>query len=65
MLSCVIEGTIDGLSPGEHGLAVHETGDVSRGCATLGDHFNPRYFFRAILYDNMLGSKGMRQWTIN
>jgi len=40
--SCVIEGTIDGLSPGEHGLAVHEAGDVSRGCATLGDHFNPR-----------------------
>jgi len=40
--SCVIEGTIDGLSPGDHGLAIHETGDVSLGCATLGDHFNPR-----------------------
>jgi copper chaperone for superoxide dismutase len=40
--SCVIEGTIDGLPPGEHGLAVHEAGDVSQGCATLGEHFNPR-----------------------
>jgi len=40
--SCVIEGTVDGLSPGEHGLAVHETGDISAGCASLGDHFNPR-----------------------
>ena len=41
--SCVVEGTIDGLSPGEHGLAVHEAGDVSQGCVTLGDHYNPRY----------------------
>jgi len=40
--SCVVEGTIDGLSPGDHGLALHETGDVSRGCASLGDHYNPR-----------------------
>merc|ERR1712025_753381 len=39
---CVIEGTIDGLSPGQHGLAIHEAGDVSRGCASLGGHFNPR-----------------------
>lgn len=40
--SCIVEGTIDGLTPGEHGLAVHEAGDVSQGCATLGDHYNPR-----------------------
>eukprot|EP00092_Neocalanus_flemingeri_P026662 GFUD01028905.1.p1 GENE.GFUD01028905.1~~GFUD01028905.1.p1 ORF type:complete len:265 (+),score=100.90 GFUD01028905.1:82-876(+) len=39
---CVIEGTVDGLTPGEHGLAIHETGDTSRGCASLGDHYNPR-----------------------
>jgi len=39
---CVIEGTIDGLSPGEHGLAIHETGDTSLGCASLGGHYNPR-----------------------
>jgi len=39
---CVVEGTIDGLPPGDHGLAVHETGDVSEGCASLGDHYNPR-----------------------
>ena len=29
---CVIDGTIDGLSPGEHGLAIHECGDLSGGC---------------------------------
>ena len=27
---CVIEGVVDGLTPGAHGLAIHETGDVSR-----------------------------------
>ena len=31
--TCVMEGTIDGLSPGAHGLFIHELGDVSRGCA--------------------------------
>jgi len=39
---CVIEGTVDGLEPGDHGLAVHETGDLSQGCASLGGHYNPR-----------------------
>ena len=27
--NCVVEGTVDGLSPGQHGLAIHETGDTS------------------------------------
>lgn len=39
--TCVVEGTIDGLSPGLHGLHVHECGDISRGCDSTGDHFNP------------------------
>jgi copper chaperone for superoxide dismutase len=39
---CVIEGVVDGLSPGQHGLAIHEAGDTSRGCASLGGHYNPR-----------------------
>ena len=30
MSGCVIEGTVDGLSPGQHGLAIHETGDTSQ-----------------------------------
>merc|ERR1719168_218845 len=42
MSGCVIEGTVDGLSPGHHGLAIHETGDTSQGCASLGPHYNPR-----------------------
>jgi len=39
---CLVEGTVDGLSPGAHGLAIHETGDTSAGCASLGGHYNPR-----------------------
>ena len=30
--SCVIDGTIDGLTPGKHGLHIHECGDISDGC---------------------------------
>ncbi|QQP55988.1 Copper chaperone for superoxide dismutase [Caligus rogercresseyi] len=39
---CIIDGTLDGLSPGYHGLAIHETGDLSKDCEGLGGHFNPR-----------------------
>ena len=31
--TCVVEGTIDGLLPGTHGLFIHELGDLSCGCA--------------------------------
>ena len=39
--TCVVEGTIDGLTPGMHGLHVHECGDLSSGCDSTGEHFNP------------------------
>jgi len=29
---CVIDGTIEGLSSGEHGIHIHEYGDLSDGC---------------------------------
>ncbi|CAB4002671.1 Copper chaperone for superoxide dismutase [Paramuricea clavata] len=38
---CIIDGTVDGLQKGLHGLHVHELGDVSDGCESLGDHYNP------------------------
>ncbi|XP_063992840.1 copper chaperone for superoxide dismutase [Diachasmimorpha longicaudata] len=38
---CIIDGTVDGLSPGAHGIHVHECGDISAGCDTVGEHFNP------------------------
>ncbi|XP_063392205.1 copper chaperone for superoxide dismutase [Cydia fagiglandana] len=38
----VADGSVDGLAPGLHGLHLHETGDLSQGCASLGPHYNPR-----------------------
>ncbi|XP_043100679.1 copper chaperone for superoxide dismutase-like isoform X2 [Puntigrus tetrazona] len=38
---CLIDGTIDGLTPGAHGLHVHELGDLTQDCTSCGDHFNP------------------------
>ncbi|XP_077993318.1 copper chaperone for superoxide dismutase-like [Glandiceps talaboti] len=38
---CIIEGTLDGLSPGSHPLNIHELGDISQGCESCGDVFNP------------------------
>ena len=30
--TCVFEGTVDGLAPLQHTVAVHEAGDLSAGC---------------------------------
>lgn len=38
----VVDGVIDGLRPGSHGLHVHECGDISNGSNSLGPHYNPR-----------------------
>nr|UYG55613.1 superoxide dismutase 1 [Geocoris pallidipennis] len=38
--TCVVEGTIDGLTPGLHGLHIHECGDISKGCESVGEHFD-------------------------
>jgi superoxide dismutase, Cu-Zn family len=36
-----IIGTIEGLTPGYHGFHIHKTGDLSKGCDSLCDHYNP------------------------
>ncbi|KAG8224204.1 hypothetical protein J437_LFUL002660 [Ladona fulva] len=36
-----VTGEITGLSPGLHGMHVHEKGDLSGGCGSTGGHFNP------------------------
>ena len=33
--TCVVEGTVDGLSPGSYNLRVHMFGDLTRGCDRL------------------------------
>ncbi|XP_033102744.1 copper chaperone for superoxide dismutase-like [Anneissia japonica] len=39
--TCIIEGTLDNLKPGPHGLNIHEFGDLSNGCESCGPHYNP------------------------
>lgn len=40
--SCVIDGTIDGLDRRKcHQLRIHELGDLSSGCESTGDVFDP------------------------
>lgn len=29
--TCIIDGTVDGLKPGLHGINIHECGDISQG----------------------------------
>lgn len=28
---CIVDGTVDGLKPGAHGIHIHECGDISQG----------------------------------
>ena len=39
--STTIYGYINGLKTGKHGIHIHTYGDLSGGCVTVGDHFNP------------------------
>lgn len=39
---CLIDGTVDGLAPGKHGMHIHECGDISQGC--------DRWAFRAFFF---------------
>ncbi|XP_072232721.1 copper chaperone for superoxide dismutase [Leuresthes tenuis] len=38
---CLIDGTLDGLEPGAHGLHVHTLGDLTQDCDSCGEHYNP------------------------
>ncbi|VVU94643.1 Copper/zinc superoxide dismutase (SODC) [seawater metagenome] len=37
----VIRYCITGISPGKHGMHIHEKADFSKGCESAGAHFNP------------------------
>lgn len=46
--TCIIDGTIDGLVPGEHSLEVHECGDLSRGVLNQQPHLRKRKLFMSV-----------------
>jgi len=37
----LVDVNITGLTEGEHGFHVHEKGDLTDGCTSLGAHYNP------------------------
>eukprot|EP00897_Mesotaenium_endlicherianum_P010059 jgi/Mesen1/9081/ME000579S08459 len=36
-----VQGSLGGLTPGLHGIHVHQWGDLTGGCASAGPHWNP------------------------
>ncbi|XP_029835596.3 LOW QUALITY PROTEIN: superoxide dismutase [Cu-Zn], chloroplastic [Ixodes scapularis] len=34
---------VTGLPPGSHGFHIHQYGDISKGCASAGGHYNPLF----------------------
>jgi len=36
-----IYGKVSGMKPGEHGIHIHRAGDLTDGCMSACDHYNP------------------------
>ncbi|KAL1512638.1 hypothetical protein ABEB36_002200 [Hypothenemus hampei] len=51
--TCIIDGTIDGLKPGKHNIEIHECGDLSKGCLSVGKVFNPAQYSGERLYGHL------------
>ncbi|XP_078699422.1 superoxide dismutase [Cu-Zn]-like [Branchiostoma floridae x Branchiostoma belcheri] len=37
----VVRGEVRGLTEGLHGFHVHQSGDMTNGCTSMGSHYNP------------------------
>jgi len=44
-------GNLTGLSPGAHGFHIHQLGDTTGGCKSMGGHFNPNEVTHGAPYD--------------
>ena len=47
----VIKGTINGLAPGKHGFHIHQYGDMTDGCQSMGTHYNYHNLYHGNLTD--------------
>ncbi|KAI8391318.1 superoxide dismutase [Radiomyces spectabilis] len=56
--TCLIDLTVQGLTPGKHGVHIHELGDISRGWMSAGDHFNPTGVDHGDQYTGHVGDLG-------
>ena len=54
----LIKGTITGLKPGAHGFHIHEFGDMSDGCKSMGGHYNPDNVNHGDLMEGHVGDLG-------
>ncbi len=54
----LIKGTVTGLEPGAHGFHIHEFGDMSDGCKSMGAHYNPDGVDHGDLNEGHVGDLG-------
>ena len=54
----MIKGRIEGLESGEHGFHIHEFGDMTDGCASMGGHYNPDNVDHGSLDEGHVGDLG-------
>lgn len=54
----LIVGRITGLTPGLHGLHIHEFGDLSNGCESAGGHYNPDNVDHGNIQEGHVGDLG-------
>ncbi len=54
----LIKGRISGLASGEHGFHIHEFGDMSDGCKSMGGHYNPDNVNHGDLEEGHVGDLG-------
>ena len=54
----MIKGRIEGLTKGEHGFHIHEFGDMSEGCKSMGGHYNPDGVDHGDLEEGHVGDLG-------